>query len=719
MSQLTGTGRLSARLFSSGLRSISTTVEKTSPILPELKSNDQLDSITLAVENPSPIFPARSWLFAAKTNDQLVKAAQSKADVIVLDMEDAVPMHKKDLMRKRYRSAIETGIFNGRKVFVRVNDAKEDEQEMMKDIETLTIPGVCGFLIPKSSDTGSLEKIAELTLKHEHENGLPQGTIKFVPIIESAIGYLNASNIASASTRNVALIVGTDDFSSDCGILDDDSPTADALLSQVVIAARAAKLEPIAGATVKFDPISSEIFYRKMKSCGFSGAAALNLTQYVQANREFSYTSKELQWAKTILSNTDISMYQASVQDIPQMIGPPHQIKALTMVNRQGIIDKEDVREDKASSTMIHGRRPVHGLHSNVTIGKLHHAKIDVTVTESWKTLWESSFRTLNNIATSDIFASKLGLGLRSSQIPFAFLNTLTLSLTVSIFSESARVHLGCYNALQHHPVYPGDTLTAVYQVKSARHKKVNDITHYTVVESCHGLLNQDGEVVFTVNKRTMFPPLQVTEDEHAPLNSMLNFKHSQWKEAVMAGAPYPQLLKNSQPNIETGELMLHNDHKVFGKTEVITMCNLFKITNPHHHNFIRYSNTEILVPGPFVIAAMISNTDRDFGDIVYEEFPVSTNINKVNIGDQLSSVTYVTSIEDIGPGLEEITVKHIGIKNFDMELLDNVAIPKSLFEGANIRPKEYEALCEKECQLLYGKIACQATRKIIRMKNE
>ena len=50
------------------------------------------------------------------------------------------------------------------------------------------------------------------------------------------------------------------------------------------------------------------------------------------------------------------------------------------------------------------------------------------------------------------------------------------------------------------------------------------------------------------------------------------------------------------------------------------------------------YTNTvpcsDILVPGPFVMAAAMANASQNIGDIVYDEIVSCTNINKVNPGD-------------------------------------------------------------------------------------
>ena len=94
-----------------------------------------------------------------------------------------------------------------------------------------------------------------------------------------------------------------------------------------------------------------------------------------------------------------------------------------------------------------------------------------------------------------------------------------------------------------------------------------------------------------------------------------------------------------------------------------------------------------------------------------------SLNINKVNFGDQIGTLTYITSVKPLEDNelLEEVNVTHIGIKNLDLEFLNDIDIPTMLFTNNSAKPLEYEKWCASYCPFLYGKIASHVTRKIIR----
>jgi len=65
---------------------------------------------------------------------------------------------------------------------------------------------------------------------------------------------------------------------------------------------------------------------------------------------------------------------------------------------------------------------------------------------------------------------------------------------------------------------------------------------------------------------------------------------------------------------------------------------------------------------------------------------------------------------------IEEATIVTLGVKDTDIarELVD-VQIPLSLFTQKNLRPHEYDVICEKYCPSLAGNIVSRSTRRVLR----
>ena len=218
-------------------------------------------------------------------------------------------------------------------IFVRINSL-DDYQEAIEDIRDLTIPQVSGFLLPKVKDGWSVREYDQLVSAAERRGNMMEGFLKFVPVLETVEGVFSAREIAQASPRNRGLIAGSADFMA-VSLCEENSPTYFAHCGQVVLAARAANLCPIAGVCDKIDDhVQIEKFYRKMKACGFTGAVTVTPTQIDQANFEFSPSLKEMKWSRSVLAQDGLFTIQPSVQESRQMIGPPHREIAMA-ISRQ------------------------------------------------------------------------------------------------------------------------------------------------------------------------------------------------------------------------------------------------------------------------------------------------------------------------------------------------------------------------------------------------
>ncbi|EDO35904.1 predicted protein [Nematostella vectensis] len=313
------------------------------------------------------------------------------------------------------------------------------------------------------------------------------------PILQTTSAFSKLEHIARGSRRIEGLITGMADFMAD-SLCDMYSPTYMTYLSHVVITCRAANILPIAGAIEKLDDfVAMEIFYRKMKACGFVGSAALSPPQATLANIVFSFTQQETHWAKQVLQ-------ASTMQESRTFIGPPHRKRASVITSMLSKSHKGNPSRDKSFQK---GRITSRGLRDRVVIGHSEESMHHVTLTEAWIALWNASFLNFDHVSNSVEYARQLGM--RTIPAPFALVNTIALSLAVNHYSYSAIVHLGCYDNVLHTPLYPGHTVRARYQITDAVQYEKR-MKKFTIVESVHQLVNQHDKTVFTARKRTMFP---------------------------------------------------------------------------------------------------------------------------------------------------------------------------------------------------------------------
>lgn len=186
----------------------------------------------------------RALLFAPGNEPRkLAKVGGFGADAIVLDLEDAVADAEKAAARDTVRAALPT--YTGRSVvFVRVNAAATGRLE--DDVRAVVCPDLDGILVPKVEHMDTATEVDGLLGELEREQGLPEGHVRVVLLVETALGLVRCDEIALAAPgRVVTLIFGLGDFSTDLGV--DLTPDATELLyarSRVVVAARAAGLGP-------------------------------------------------------------------------------------------------------------------------------------------------------------------------------------------------------------------------------------------------------------------------------------------------------------------------------------------------------------------------------------------------------------------------------------------------------------------------------------------
>lgn len=124
------------------------------------------------------------------------KAWTRNADIIALDLEDAVAPDDKASARTLVKGAIPVVSKGGAEVRVRINKPLWKE-----DIEASIWPGLSGIIFPKAESAIEVIKLDKLVTKLERERNIPEGTVEIVPLIESAKGIRNAYEIATASHR--------------------------------------------------------------------------------------------------------------------------------------------------------------------------------------------------------------------------------------------------------------------------------------------------------------------------------------------------------------------------------------------------------------------------------------------------------------------------------------------------------------------------------------
>lgn len=286
----------------------------------------------------------RSLMFVPGHNERLMaSAAKSDADVLLPDLEDSVqPVQNKQVARETIKKYIENNQFKNHIVFPRVND--RESGQLLKDVDSLTIPGVHGFMYPKSKTGQDVYFFDKLLETIEYEKNIPVGTYKIIPLIETSAAVLNAQEICKASSRVVAIAYGCEDFIADLeGIHDPEHKSLFTPRAIIAMAARANGVIPIDTVHINVhDLVDLEKNLILAKNLGFEGMLVLNPKELPLVHRYFTPSEKEVAEAREMLRLAEEARKEGKGVAIMngKFIGPPMIISAKKIIQKTSLTKK-------------------------------------------------------------------------------------------------------------------------------------------------------------------------------------------------------------------------------------------------------------------------------------------------------------------------------------------------------------------------------------------
>ena len=244
----------------------------------------------------------RTMMFVPGNNPGMMADAHIYGpDSIMLDLEDSVSMHEKDTARLLVYNALKTIDYGDTEMVVRINPLNTPYGK--KDIEAVVKAGVHVVRMPKTETADEVREVEAEIEKVEREIGAV-GRTRIMAAIESALGVVNAYDIATSSPRMMGIALGAEDY---CANLKTQrSKEGDELRlarETIVVAARAAGIDALD--TVYSNLNDMETFRREVeyiKTLGFDGKSIINPRQIEVVNEVFTPTEKDIEKAKAIVA---------------------------------------------------------------------------------------------------------------------------------------------------------------------------------------------------------------------------------------------------------------------------------------------------------------------------------------------------------------------------------------------------------------------------------
>ncbi|MFD6799646.1 HpcH/HpaI aldolase/citrate lyase family protein [Streptomyces cyaneofuscatus] len=254
-------------------------------------------------EGPPPPLgrPPLTWLYVPGDKPEVVaKALGCGADVVIVDLEDAVAPDRKEYARAATAELLadpQTAAPDAVPVHVRVH-GEDDIRALMG------LPGLSGLRLPKITHAVSVHHVAAVA------PGVP-----LYPLLESALGVEHAYSIASADPAVRGIALGEADLRADLGVREDRG--LDWSRSRLVVAARAAALPPPAQSVFPdvrdLDGLWTSCV--RGRELGLLGRAAIHPRQLEVIERAFRPTDREIEAAEEIIAASAVEAGALALPD--------------------------------------------------------------------------------------------------------------------------------------------------------------------------------------------------------------------------------------------------------------------------------------------------------------------------------------------------------------------------------------------------------------------
>ncbi|CAB4365562.1 MAG: CoA ester lyase [Actinobacteria bacterium] len=232
----------------------------------------------------------RSWLYVPGDRpDRIAKALAVDADVVIIDLEDAVKPDGKSAARLHAAAALAGDSRPQR--WVRINAGDEGRRDLEALASAATRPE--GLVLAKC------ESVAWITEVHWSLPG-----IAVAPLVETAVALRDLDAIVAAHGVTCCHLGEVDLLADLGGRLPGGQGLIDHARVRLVIACAAAGLAaPIGGVHLQIDDLESLTgTSTELAHLGFSGRAVIHPSHCAPVNAAFSASPAEVEWAREVLA---------------------------------------------------------------------------------------------------------------------------------------------------------------------------------------------------------------------------------------------------------------------------------------------------------------------------------------------------------------------------------------------------------------------------------
>jgi citrate lyase subunit beta / citryl-CoA lyase len=281
-----------------------------------------------------PCINARSWLFAPGDSERkMEKAAASAADMVILDLEDAVADGGKSAARSMVSAFLAANAAHRARLWVRINPIQGPHA--LSDLAAVIPAGPAGIMLPKPRGRADAELLNHYLTALEAAAGIGHGTTQVFPLVTETPEGMFATASYAGVPRLAAMSWGAEDLATALGAIDNRAADGDfgftyqLARSLCLVGAAAAGVPAIETIHADFrDEAGLRRRTAAVRREGYRGMLAIHPAQIEVINEAFAPSAEELAAARRIVDLFAANPGAGAIGHEGAMLDRPHLARA-------------------------------------------------------------------------------------------------------------------------------------------------------------------------------------------------------------------------------------------------------------------------------------------------------------------------------------------------------------------------------------------------------